>query len=92
MNLNCVHGHHIRRHTELDDTADIFDGKTLLIFPLSFTTFFAISDMSNIKQPTKEHQASNERRHELVMTSFDVCKSLTPIWLFSAYQTEWSGY
>ena len=32
-----------------------------------------------------------ERRLELVMMSFDVCKSLTPICLFSANQTERSG-
>ena len=92
MNLNCVHGHHIRNHTELDDTSDIFRWHNVAHFSTFYYDLCAISDISNIKQPTKEHQTSNERRRELVMMSFDVCKSLTPIWLFSAYQTEWSGY
>ena len=69
-----------------------FDGVTLPIFPISYHNFCAISDISNMKQPTKEHQTSKERRHEHVMMSFDVCKSLTPICLFSTYQTERLGY
>ena len=69
-----------------------FDGVTSLIFPFFYHDLCAISDISNIKQPTKEHQTSKERRHELVIMSFDVCKSLTPTCLFSAYQTERSGY
>ena len=69
-----------------------FDGVTSLILPISYHDLSAISDISNIKQSTKEHQTSKERQHELVMMSFDVCKSLTPIWLFSAYQNERSGY
>ena len=71
------------------------DGVTSLIFPISYHDLCAFSDISNIKQTRKEHQASKERRHELIMISFDVCKSfdavLTPICLFSAYQTERSG-
>ena len=62
-----------------------FDGVTSLIFPISYHDLCAISDISNIKQPTKEHHTKKERRHELVVMSFDVCKSLTPIHLFSAY-------
>ena len=69
-----------------------FDGVTSLIFPISYHDLCAISDISNIKQPTIEHHTSKERRHELVMMSFDVCKSLTAFCLFSAYQTEWLGY
>ena len=69
-----------------------FDCVTSLIFPISYHDICAISEISNIKQLTKEHQTSKECRHELVMVSFDVCKSLTPICLFSAYQTERSGY
>ena len=69
-----------------------FDGVTSLIFPISYHDLCAISDISNIKKPTKEHLTSKERQHELVMMSFDVCESLTPICLFSAYQTERSGY
>ena len=69
-----------------------FDGETSLIFPISYHNLCAISDISNTKQPTKEHLTSKEWRHELVMMSFDVCKCLTPICLFSAYQTERSGY
>ena len=69
-----------------------FDGVTSLTFPISYHDLCAIPDISNIKQPTKEHQTSKERRHEVVIVSFDVCKSLTPICPFSAYQTEWLGY
>ena len=69
-----------------------YDGITSLIYPISYLYLCAISYIPNIKQPTKEHQTSKERRHELIMMSFDVCRSLTPICLFSAYQTEWSGY
>ena len=61
-----------------------FDGVTSLIFTNSYHDHCAISDISNINQPTKEHQTSTERRHELVIMSFDVCKSLTPICMFSA--------
>ena len=69
-----------------------FDGVTSLIFPISYHDLCAISDISNIKQPTKEHQTSKERRHELVMMPFDVCKSLMSMCMFSAYQTESLGY
>ena len=69
-----------------------YDGVTSLIFPISYLYLCAFSDIPNIKQPTKEHHTSKERRHELIMMSIAVCKSLTPICLFSAYQTEWSGY
>ena len=69
-----------------------FAGVTSLIFPFSYHDLCAISDILNIKPPAKEHQTSKDRRHELVMMSFDVCKSLTPICMFSAYQTERSGY
>ena len=69
-----------------------FDGVTSLIFPISYHNLCAISDFSNIKQSTKEHQTLKVRRHELVMMSFDIRKSLTPICMFSAYQTERSGY
>ena len=63
-----------------------FDGVTSLIFRIAYHDLCTISDISN------EHQTSKERRHELVMISFDVYKYLTPICLFSAYQTESSGY
>ena len=69
-----------------------FDGVRSLIFPISYHDLCTISDISNIKRPTKEHQTSKERRLELFMMSFGVCKSLTPICLFSANQTESSGY
>ena len=59
-----------------------FDGVTSVIFPISYHDLCAISDISNNKQPTKEYQTSKERRHELVMILFDVCKSWTPICLF----------
>ena len=67
-----------------------FNGVTSLIFSISYHDLCAISDIS--KLPTKEHQTSKERSHELVVMSFDVCKSLTPICTFSVYQTERSGY
>ena len=67
-------------------------GVASLILSISYHDRCAISDISNIKQPTKEHQTSKTRRQELVMMSFDVYKSFTPIYLFSAYQTERSGY
>ena len=69
-----------------------FDGVASLIFPISVQNLCAISEISNIKHSTKEHQTSQERRHELVMMSLDVSKSLMPICLFSTYQTERSGY
>ena len=69
-----------------------FDGVTSLIFPISYRDLCANFDISNTKQPTIEHLTSKELRHELVMMAFDVCKSLTPFYLFSAYQTERSGY
>ena len=90
--LKCVHGHHIRRHTELYDISDVFRWRNVAHFSNSYHDHCAISDILNIKQQTKGHQTSKERRHELVMMSSDVCKSLTPTCLFSAYQTEWSGY
>ena len=91
--LKCVHEHHIRRHIELDGTSDALDGVTpLIFFSISYHGLCATSYISNIKQPTKEHHTSKERRHELVMMPFDVCKSLMPICQFSAYQTERSGY
>ena len=65
-----------------------FDGVTSVMFPNSYQDHCAISDISNINQTTKEHQTSKERRHELVIMSFDVCKSLMPICMFSDYQTE----
>ena len=46
-----------------------FDGATSLILLLSYHDLCAISDISNIKQPTKEHLTSKEHRHELVMMS-----------------------
>ena len=63
---------------ELYGTSDVKS----LIFPISYHDLCAISDISNIKNPTKEHLTSKERQHELVMMSFDVCKNLTPICLF----------
>ena len=88
MNLNVSTGIIFADTQNLMTLRMYFDGVT----SLSYRDLCAISDISNIKQPTKEHQTSKERRHELVMMSFDVCKSLTPICLFSAYQTEWWGY
>ena len=72
MNLNVSTG------TIFADTQNVvafrmsFDGVTSLIFPISYHDICAISDISNIKQLTKEHQTSKERRFELVMVSFDV--------------------
>ena len=56
-----------------------FDGVTSLIFPISYHDLCGMSDIANINYPTKEHQTSKKCRHELIMMSFDVCKSLTPI-------------
>ena len=61
-------------------------------FPISYHDLCAISDISNTKQPAKEHLTSKELQHERVMMLFDICKCLTPICLFSAYQTERSAY
>ena len=88
MNLNVSTGIIFADTQNLMALRMSFDGVTSLIFPISYHDLCAISDISNTKQPTKEHQTSKERRHELVVMSFDVCKSLTPICLFSAYQTE----
>ena len=88
MNLNVSMGIIFADTQDLMALRMSFDGGTSLIFPSSHHDLCAISDISNIKQLTKEHQTSKERRHELVMMSFDVCKCLTPICLFSAYQTE----
>ena len=61
--LKCVHGHHIRRQTNLMALRMSFDGVTTLIFPISYHYLFVIFDISNIKQPTKDHQTSKENRH-----------------------------
>ena len=92
MNLNVSTGIIFADTQNLVALRMSFDGVRSLIFPISYHDLCAISDISNIKQPTKEHQVSKERRHELIMMSIDVCKSLTPICLFFAYQTERSGY
>ena len=92
MNLNVSTGIIIADTQNLMALRLSFDGVTSLILSIFYHDLCAISDISNIKQPTKEHQISKERRHELVMMSFDVCKSLTPICQFSANQTERSGY
>ena len=60
-----------------------FEGVTSLIFYyFPYHDLCEISDISNIKQLAKEYQTSKERRHELVVMSCDVCKSLTPICRF----------
>ena len=46
-----------------------FDGVTLLIFLISYQDRCAISDISNIKQPTEEHQTSKKRLREPVVIS-----------------------
>ena len=92
MNLNVSTGIILADTQNLMALLMSFDGVKSLISLISYHDLCAISEISNIKQPTKEQQTSKERRHELVMMSFDVCKSLTPICLFSAYQTERSGY
>ena len=88
MNLNMSMGIIFPDTQNLVEIRMSFDGVTSLIFQISYHDLCAISDISNIKNSIKEHQTSKERRHELVMMSFEVCKSLTPICLFSAYQTE----
>ena len=92
MNLNVSMGIILADTQNLMALEMSFDGITSLIYPISYHNLCAISDISNIKQPTKEHQTSKERRHELFMMSFNFCKCLTPFCLFSAYQTERSGY
>ena len=91
MNLNVSTGIIFADTQNLVTLRMSFDDVTSLIFPISDHDLCAISDISNIKQPTKEHQTSQERRHVLVMMSYDVFKSLTPIRMFSAYQTEIVG-
>ena len=93
MNLNVSTGIIFADTQNLMALRMSFDGTfTSLIFPISFHDFCPMPDISNIKQPTKERQTSKERRHELFMMSYDVCKSLAPMCLLSAYQTERSGY
>ena len=79
MNLNVSTGIIFADTQNLMTLRMSFDDVTSLIFQIFYHDLCAISDISNIKQPTKEHQTSKERRDELVMMSFDVCKSLTPI-------------
>ena len=92
MNLNVSTGIIFADTQNLMALRMSFDGVASLFFPNSYHNHCAISDISNINQPTKEHQTSKERRHELVIMSFDVCKNLTLICMFSAYQTERSRY
>ena len=79
MNLNVSMGNIFADTQMLMALRMSFDDVTSVIFH----DHCAISDISNINQPTKELQTSKERRHELVIMSFDVCKSLTPICMFS---------
>ena len=79
MNLNVFMGIIFADKQNLMALRMSFDGVTSVIFPNSYHDHCAISDISNINQTTKEHQTSKERRLELVIMSFDVCKSLTPI-------------
>ena len=81
MNLNVSMGIIFAETQNLMALRMTFDGVTSLIFPITNHDLCAISDISNIKQSTKEHKTSKERRHELVVMSFDVCKSLTPMCL-----------
>ena len=74
MNLNVSMGIIIADTQSLMTLLMSFDGITLIIFPISYHDHCAISDITNIKQPTKEHQTSKERLHERVMMSIDVCK------------------
>ena len=86
MNLNVSTGIIFADTQNLTTLRMSFNGVTSLIFSISYHDLCAISDISNIKQPTKEHQTSKEGRHELVVMPFDVCKSLTPICMFSVYK------
>ena len=92
MNLNVFIGIRFADTQNLMALRMSFDGVTLIIFPISYHDHCEMSDILNIKKRPKEHQTSNERRNELVMMPFDVCNSVTPICLISAYQTERSGY
>ena len=92
MNLNVSRGIIFTDTQNLMALRMAVDCVTSLNFPISYHDLCAISEMSNIKQQTQEHQISRGCRREFVMMSFDVCKSLMPICLFSAYQTERSGY
>ena len=92
MNLNVSTGIMFADTQNLMALRMSFDGVTLLIFPNSYHNYCAISDNLNINQPTKEHQTKKERRHELVIMSFDVCNSLTPICMFFDNQNERSRY
>ena len=67
MNLNVATGVIFADTQNLMTLWMSFDGVTMLIFPISYHDICAISDISNIKQPTKEHQTLKERRHELVI-------------------------
>ena len=92
MNLNVSTGIIFADTQNLMALRMSFNDVASLIFPISYHNLSANSDISNIKQTTKDHQTSKEHRHELVLMSFDVCKSLMPICLFSTNQTERSGY
>ena len=85
MNLNVSTGIIFADTQNLMALQMSIDGITSLIFPDSYHDHCAISNISNINQLTKEHQTSKERRHKLGIMSFDVCKTLTPICMFSAY-------
>ena len=82
MNLNVSMGIIFADTQNLMALRMSFDDVTPVFFPNSYHDHCATSDISNINQATKEHQTSTERRHELVIMSFDVCKSLTPICIF----------
>ena len=46
--LKCVNGHHIRRHTELDSTSDVFRWRNIAHFTNFLSDLCAIADISNI--------------------------------------------
>ena len=70
MNLNVSTGIIFPDTQNLMALRMSYDGVTSLIFPISYHDICAFSDISNIKQPTKEHQTSKERRHELIIIFF----------------------
>ena len=51
--LKIVHGHHIRRHTELDGTSDVLDGDVVSI-SLTFVQFLIF-------------QTSNDRQKSIIL-------------------------
>ena len=68
MNLNVSTGIIFADTQNLMALRMSFDGVTSLIFSIDYQDLCAISNISNIKQPIKEHQTSKERRHEFLIS------------------------